>query len=258
MLDRLRLLPIVILCASLLLGLKLADLATGGAGTRSFAAIAVAQAETPETETPETETSETETSETETPDTGAPASEEGDETTTAAEGAQPEDSAAPDDPRLSKAELSVLESLAARRVELQKRAETLDMREQILVAAEKRVEDRIAELKAIEQKINARITEIDEAQEEKMAGLVSMYEGMKPKDAARIFERLDMGVLLDVVKRMQPRKMSAVLAAMDPVVAQDLTVELATGDRLIDTPPLQDSLGEPAPEAGLSIDKNAS
>ncbi|MEX2249847.1 MAG: hypothetical protein WD671_09435, partial [Parvibaculum sp.] len=111
MLDRLRLLPIVILCASLLLGLKLADLATGGAGTRSFAAIAVAQAETPETETPETETSETETSETETPDTGAPASEEGDETTTAAEGAQPEDSAAPDDPRLSKAELSVLESL---------------------------------------------------------------------------------------------------------------------------------------------------
>jgi flagellar motility protein MotE (MotC chaperone) len=273
MLDRLRLLPIVILCASLLLGLKLADLATGGAGTRSFAAIAVAQAETPEAETPETETSETETpeteasetetsetetSETETPDTGVPASAEGDETTTAAEGAQPADSAAPDDPRLSKAELSVLESLAARRVELQKRAETLDMREQILVAAEKRVEDRIAELKEIEQKINAQITEIDEAQEEKMAGLVSMYEGMKPKDAARIFERLDMGVLLDVVKRMQPRKMSAVLAAMDPVVAQDLTVELATGDRLIDTPPLHESLGAPAPEAGLSADKNAS
>ena len=59
---------------------------------------------------------------------------------------------------------------------------------------------------------------------------------MKPKDAARIFERLDMGVLIDVVKRMQPRRMSAVLAAMDPVVAQDLTVELATGG-LLETNP---------------------
>ena len=58
-----------------------------------------------------------------------------------------------------------------------------------------------------------------------------------------------MGVLLDVVKRMQPRKMSAVLAAMDPVVAQDLTVELATGERLVDMP---------VPEAALPVDKNAS
>jgi flagellar motility protein MotE (MotC chaperone) len=59
-----------------------------------------------------------------------------------------------------------------------------------------------------------------------------MYETMKPKEAARIFERLDMGVLIDVAKRMQPRKMSAVLAVMDPVAAQELTVELATGDKL--------------------------
>ena len=41
-----------------------------------------------------------------------------------------------------------------------------------------------------------------------------------------------MGVLIDVAKRMSPRKLSAVLAVMDPVAAQDLTVELATGDRL--------------------------
>ncbi len=241
MLDRLRLLPMVILCASLLLGLKLADLATGGAGTQSFAAITIARAETPEV-----------------PEAEVPASEESDGTTAAAEPVRPEDFAAPGDPRLSKAEMSVLESLSTRREELKRRAEALDMREQILAAAEKRVEDRIAELKALDEKINSRIVEIDEAHEEKMAGLVSMYEGMKPKDAARIFERLDMGVLLDVVKRMQPRRMSAVLAAMDPVVAQDLTMELATGDRLIETPLPQEPFVVPVPEAALSTDKNAS
>ncbi|MBX3496474.1 MAG: FlaA [Parvibaculum sp.] len=234
MMDRLRLLPIVILCASMLLGLKLADLATGGAGTQSFAGIAVARAEGAKTEAVAAETA---------------APDEGGQTAAADEVLRPEDFAAQGDPRLSKAEMSVLESLAARRAELNKRAETLDMREQVLAAAEKRVEDRIAELREIDRKINSRIAEIDAAQEAQMASLVAMYEGMKPKDAARIFERLDMGVLLDVVKRMQPRKMSAVLAAMDPVVAQDLTVELATGERLVDIP---------VPEAALPADKNAS
>lgn len=243
MLDRLRLLPIVILCASMLLGLKLADLATGGAGTQSFAAITVARAEEPAAAAPETVHDEK---------AGAG---HGEETAAADEAVRPEDFAAPGDPRLSKAEMSVLESLAARRAELNKRAEALDMREQVLAAAEKRVEERIAELKEIDRKINGRIAEIDAAQEEKLASLVAMYEGMKPKDAARIFERLDMGVLLDVVKRMQPRKMSAVLAAMDPVVAQDLTVELATGERLIDIP---EPLAAPAPEAAMPAAKNAS
>jgi len=246
MLDRLRLLPTVILCASLLLGLKLADMATGGPGARSFAGIAVARAEAPAAD-PAAST-----------DSGEPVSAGPDEPTSEAAAAGAENPANSVDPRLSKAEMSVLESLAVRREELKKRAEALDMREQVLAAAEKRVEERIAELKALDERINGRISEIDAAHEEKMMSLVSMYEGMKPKDAARIFERLDMGVLLDVVKRMQPRRMSAVLAAMDPVVAQDLTVELATGDRLTETPPLMDQREPAAPEAALSVDKNAS
>lgn len=54
-----------------------------------------------------------------------------------------------------------------------------------------------------------------------------MYENMKPKDAARIFDTLDMDILLSVVEQMRGRKMSPILAAMNPEVAQRLTVELA-------------------------------
>jgi flagellar motility protein MotE (MotC chaperone) len=214
MFNRLRLLPTVILCASMLLTLKLADIATGGGN-----AISAAQASAQDTK---------------------------------AEGAAPEDNAAakgtpeaadaeaPVQPnaeegiasRLSQSETTVLESLAARREELDRRAKTLDTREQLLVAAEKRVEERIAELKEIEARINERLGAQDAENEARLAGVVSMYESMKPKDAARIFERLDMGVLIEVAKRMQPRKLSSVLAAMDPVAAQDLTVELAVGENL--------------------------
>lgn len=228
MLDRLRLLPTVILCASLLLVLKVADIATGGESSTSLAAISVARASSP-APAAEAEAEDAEKAG-EAPAEEASGEAQGDaaEGVQAAQGAPGEEAAAP----LSKSEISVLESLSARREELKKRSDALDTREQLLAAAEKRVEDRIAELKQIEARINKQIGAQDAESEQRMAGLVAMYETMKPKDAARIFERLDMGVLIDVVKRMQPRKMSAVLAAMDPVVAQDLTVELALGDRI--------------------------
>ena len=50
---------------------------------------------------------------------------------------------------------------------------------------------------------------------------------MKPKDAARIFEQLDMVVLLDVIERMKERKSAPILAKMKPQRAKEITLELA-------------------------------
>ena len=65
-----------------------------------------------------------------------------------------------------------------------------------------------------------------------MKSLVKVYENMKPKDAARIFEKLDMPVLLQVVERMKEQKLAAVLAEMDPGKAKSVTIELATQHQL--------------------------
>jgi len=54
-----------------------------------------------------------------------------------------------------------------------------------------------------------------------------MYETMKPRDAAKIFDRLEVNVLLQVASMMNPRSMSEVLALMTPDRAEQLTVELA-------------------------------
>ena len=50
---------------------------------------------------------------------------------------------------------------------------------------------------------------------------------MKSKDAARILERLDMKILVDVVTEIKPAKMSEILAQMTPEAAERLTIELA-------------------------------
>jgi len=53
---------------------------------------------------------------------------------------------------------------------------------------------------------------------------VRKHEG---KDAARIFDRLDLKILVDVATQINPRKMSEILALMSPESAERLTVELA-------------------------------
>jgi flagellar motility protein MotE (MotC chaperone) len=125
------------------------------------------------------------------------------------------------------AEIDILEKLAARRRALDKRGGELDMREALLKATENRIDTKIAELQKIKSTIEGLLKKHDKEQEEKMKRLVKIYENMKPKDAARIFERLNMKILLDVVERMREAKTAPILANMDPEKANVLTTELA-------------------------------
>jgi flagellar motility protein MotE (MotC chaperone) len=127
----------------------------------------------------------------------------------------------------SAGERAVLESLQERRRELDKRAHDLDMRESLIKAAEKRVEARLGELKALETRAGEASSARDQAQAQQFKTLVTMYETMKPKEAARIFDRLDLAILVEVATQMNPKKMSDVLAQMGPEAAERLTVEIA-------------------------------
>ena len=138
---------------------------------------------------------------------------------------------------LSPAERAVLERLSERRNELEARAKELEAREAVVLAAEKRLEGRVAHLKQLEAKINEMVRAKDEGEATRIKNLVTMYENMKPKDAARVFDRLDMKVLLDVATQINPRRMSDILAQMSPEAAERLTVELAS--RAKDKPPAE-------------------
>jgi flagellar motility protein MotE (MotC chaperone) len=129
---------------------------------------------------------------------------------------------------LSPAERAVLERLGERRTELEARAKELEMRESVVLAAEKRLEARLGQLKQIEARINDTVRAKDEQEATRIKNLVTMYENMKPKDAARVFDRLDLRVLMEVSTQINPRRMSDILAQMSSEAAERLTVELAT------------------------------
>jgi flagellar motility protein MotE (MotC chaperone) len=116
------------------------------------------------------------------------------------------------------AEQAVLGRLGARREE---------MRVALVEAAERRIAERTAALEALEARINALVAEKKTVDDGQFSSIVAMYETMKPKDAALIFDQLEMPILLRVASALSPRKMAPIMAKMDPIKAKDLTSNMA-------------------------------
>jgi len=66
---------------------------------------------------------------------------------------------------------------------------------------------------------------------------VKIYEAMKPREAATIFDGLDMPVLLDVVEKMKDQKVAPIFAQMKPERSREVTARLAERRKLPPTPP---------------------
>jgi flagellar motility protein MotE (MotC chaperone) len=138
-------------------------------------------------------------------------------------GDRPPQQAAP----LSQAELDVLQRLTERRAILDQREGELEERAALLQAAETRIDQKIQDLRDLRTTLEQLTRIRDEQEEKKILSLVKIYETMKPKEAAQIFQELEMDTLLLVVDRMKERKLAPVLAEMNPNKAMEVTVELA-------------------------------
>ncbi len=136
----------------------------------------------------------------------------------------------------SSSEVEILQSLSKRRKDIDKKERGLQQKEALLAAAEKQIETKMSELSALRQEIQNLLGQQQEEQEGRINSLVRMYESMKAKDAATIFDTLEMEVLLSVIGRMSERKAAPVLAQMNPEVAREVTINLAAQKQLPQLP----------------------
>ena len=128
---------------------------------------------------------------------------------------------------LTEGQMLALQQLAARRQELDERERLLDMRAELNGRTEERLDEQISRLAALKEQIEVLVAGLDEDEERKMVRLVKIYETMKPKAAAEIFNRLEIPVLLHVIERMKEAKSAVVLGKMNPAIAKRVTTELA-------------------------------
>jgi flagellar motility protein MotE (MotC chaperone) len=159
---------------------------------------------------------------------------------------------------ITAAQMDVLTRLSDRRDALDDRARQLEMQANVLAATEKRVDAKINELKALEAQIQKLLDQREGDDAAQLDALVRVYSAMKPRDAARIFEKLDAPVRLSVAGKMKPDVMAGLLASLPADVAQKLTVELANRYRMPEPPPpamrpSSDTAAPAAPAAAANV-----
>ena len=125
------------------------------------------------------------------------------------------------------AERALLEQLRARRVEIEAREQAVVAQEMVLQATERRLARRVEELGALQQRLEALDRVRTDREEAGWRGLVRTYEAMRPRDAAAIFNELEMPVLVEIIDRMGERKAAPVIGAMRAEQARLVTAELA-------------------------------
>ncbi len=130
-------------------------------------------------------------------------------------------------PMPSEAERRVLLDLRKRHDELDAREAAMRTQASVLAAAGQKLDQRVGELKSLQTRLEQLDAERRQREDRDWQGLVTVYEKMKPREAARIFDDMEMPVLVKLVDRMKEAKAAAILAAMRPDKARETTTELA-------------------------------
>lgn len=129
-------------------------------------------------------------------------------------------------PTFSDSEIQILQELAERREALDIRAQEIDKRATQLKVAEDEIDKKLRQLKEYEQRLNKLISQYSEQEKENVVSLVKLYSSMKPKDAARIFNTMNLDISVAILKGMKPSSSSAILSQMDSEKAQAITAVL--------------------------------
>lgn len=130
----------------------------------------------------------------------------------------------------------VFEDMATRRKELDQRERELQTREALIRAAEQELDRKYQELTTLRHEIEGLLEQQSDEEKARIQSLVKIYETMKPKEAARIFDTLDLDVLVAVMSRMSERRLSPILANMNPERARTITIMLAEEKQLPELP----------------------
>lgn len=127
----------------------------------------------------------------------------------------------------SQADEALALALRGRRQQLDEREQSVATREAVLAATEKRLQARIDSLVELQTRIDANERAAKSREEAHWANLARLYEAMRPREAAVVFNELDLPMLAQIVNRMREQKAATVFSSMEPERVRALTAELA-------------------------------
>ncbi|MBI1308836.1 MAG: hypothetical protein GC129_03110 [Proteobacteria bacterium] len=127
----------------------------------------------------------------------------------------------------SPTETQLLMELEQQRVELERHTQAVELREKLVDLMEQRLNGRVAELQALKTELEGLLKNVSGKDDKELDQLASIYGAMKPATAAGVLNKLDNAIVLDVLKRMPPKKSGKIMESLDPAKARVLSEMMA-------------------------------
>ncbi|WOI56180.1 MotE family protein [Palleronia sp. LCG004] len=121
----------------------------------------------------------------------------------------------------------ILTALKDREAQLDAREARLVEREAQLDGVEERIRAQMGELEAAETKLSELLKLANQATETDLSRLTTVYETMKPAEAARVFTEMEPAFAAGFLGRMRPESAAQVMAGLDPQTAYTISVMIA-------------------------------
>lgn len=122
---------------------------------------------------------------------------------------------------------TLLDALRSREAAVKDREHNIEMRKKALDVAQVEIDRRLDALAAAEKRLEATLALANTASDDDIARLTTVYENMKPKDAAALFEAMEPQFAAGFIARMRPDAAAKVMSGLNPQVAYTISVILA-------------------------------
>jgi flagellar motility protein MotE (MotC chaperone) len=129
----------------------------------------------------------------------------------------------------------LLAAIREREAQLEREAAALADRAQTLDVAETKLAEQLAAFEKAQADLEATLAMADRAAEKDIERMTTVYENMKPDDAARIFDRMAVEFAAGLLARMRPEAAAQVLTAMDADGAYAVTLTIASRNARVPT-----------------------
>ena len=138
---------------------------------------------------------------------------------------------------LSNAEMSaMLAAMKERAASLDKREARIVEREAMLTIADKRLDEKLEELKTVKSELESRLSFAETAAQEDISQLARMYERMKPQKAGEIFNAMEPSFAAGFLTEMNSESAALILASMETEKAYATSIIIAGRNASVNRP----------------------
>lgn len=137
--------------------------------------------------------------------------------------------------RLSFAGDDVIKSVLKKNSELKEKEQRLNKEEERLSALKRDVDERIEKYSGILARIEAALKKAEQIRDEKLEHIIKSYEAMPPDEAAQRLAALDRATAIKIIAKMKSKKVSAILASMEPKTVAVITENILKTENFFPT-----------------------